>query len=92
AVAVVAASRQALAQGSLVDLTGLEGEVSDICRQLTTMPAAEAARFKPPLVALADDLDRLTEDLARSHKALGEELGGVSARHKAAKAYAKGTP
>ena len=85
--AVVAAARQTIEDGNLVDLTGLEREVASICEGLNALPSAETPAFKAPLVALADDLDRLTHDLTRSQRKLGKEIGGVVLRQKVAKAY-----
>lgn len=84
---VVSEARLAVERGSFVDLKGLEAEADSICRELAEIPRGEGDGLKPALVALADDLDRLTQSLGAAHKQLAEEIGELANRRRAAKAY-----
>ncbi|MEE9139576.1 MAG: hypothetical protein V3U18_02245 [Alphaproteobacteria bacterium] len=88
--AVIAAARQTLAEGTLVDLAGLEGEVNDVCGKITELPPEDGGTLKSSLVSLAGDLDLLTEELKAAHEKVAGEIEGTSARQQAAKAYARG--
>jgi hypothetical protein len=88
--AAIAAARQTLANGDLVDLGGLETEVDEICGGLTKVPAQEAQNLKSALISLANDLDLLSKDLNETHEKLAGEIEGVQARQRATKAYGRG--
>lgn len=87
AASVVSEARLAVERGSFVDLSGLESEANDICQELARIPRGEGEELKNALIALADDLDRLTQTLTAAHKQLAEEIGELANRRRAAKAY-----
>jgi len=87
AINVVSEARRAVDAGNQVDLSGLEREVDGLCKELGALPAEAGDKLKPALVALADDLDRLTAALTSAHKKLAEDIGALSARRRANKAY-----
>ena len=84
---VVSEARLAVERGSFIDLSGLEAEADTICRELSLIPKGEGEGLTNALVALADDLDRLTQTLTAAHKQLAAEIGELSNRRRAAKAY-----
>ncbi len=84
---VVSEARLAVERGSFVDLSGLETEADAICRELQGIPRGEGGELKKALIALADDLDRLTQALTAAHKQLADEIGELANRRRAAKAY-----
>lgn len=92
--AVVGAARQILADGRAVDLAGLEGRVVTLCEKVRTLPEQHAALYRPRLVALLDELDRLTAELEAQHQLVARELGSLVTRKHAVRAYGKsrGTP
>lgn len=84
---VVNEARRAVESGGHVDLAGLEREVDEICTALATLPDGTASGLKPPLVALVDDLEKLTDTLSAAHKKLAGDVGALGARRRASKAY-----
>jgi len=84
---VVNEARLAVTRGNEVDLSGLEREVEGICAGLAELPAGSAASLKPGLVALVDDLDKLTETLSQAHAKLAKDIGALGTRRRATKAY-----
>lgn len=88
--AVVASARQTLAEGNIVDLTGLEREVEEVCNSISALPGEESGTLRTALISLADDLDLLKKSLGEMHEKLAAEIEGTDARHRAAKAYGGG--
>ena len=84
---VINQTRQAVARGDGVDLSGLEKEVDGICQAIAGAEPGAGALLKPALVALMDDLDRLTEVLQGAHAQLRKEMNALGARRRATKAY-----
>ena len=84
---VVNEARLAVERGNDVDLSGLEREVEGICVGLAEIPPGSAAGLKPALVALVDDLDKLTETLSQAHGKLAKDIGALGTRRRATKAY-----
>ena len=84
---VVSEARLAVERGSFVDLSGLETETEAILKELIDIPREDAESMKGALVALADDIDRLTRSLTAAHKQLAGEIAELGNRRRAAKAY-----
>ena len=84
---VVSEARLAVERGNFVDLSGLETETEAILKDIAGIPAEDADEMKNALVALADDIDRLTKSVEAAHKQLASELSELGARRRAAKAY-----
>lgn len=78
----VGAARRALADGALIELTGLDGAVTRICEAAREMPANERPAFAEQLSALAETLDLLAIEIAHPDKA--------TQRRRAATAYGTG--
>ena len=87
AYAAIGAARNLLDQGSVVDLTGMERRVEEICADINNIPEAERAGLKSMMLSLIDELDRLAEKLAQQNAELSTELGDNSDRQRAVSAY-----
>ncbi len=75
----VAEARRALAGGALVDISGLDAAVTEVCDAAQTLPAGERQAFAGDLAALADALDQLAAEIVR--------LGEAARRRQASEAY-----
>ena len=84
---VVTEARRAVEAGNNVDLSGIENEVNGICTALSELPSGAGADLKPVLVGLVDDLDKLTSSLTAAHEKLAADIGELSARRRANRAY-----
>lgn len=84
---VVNEARRAVERGNAVDLSGIEREVEKICAGLVEVPSGAGAGLTPALVALVDDLDKLTQVLSQAHADLAKEVAALGARRRASKAY-----
>ncbi len=78
----VTAAQRALAEGTLVDLKGLDRAVAHACAAAQAAPAADRPALVADLAALTQGLDRLTADLVRQGEAVR--------RCRAASAYGAG--
>ncbi|HLI13167.1 MAG TPA: hypothetical protein VKY65_16360 [Alphaproteobacteria bacterium] len=88
--ALVTTARQIIADGRAVDLGGLQERMARVCDDVLALPAEKAAGFRARLIALLDEVDRLTGDLEAQRVVLAHALGEVSTRRQALVAYAKG--
>jgi hypothetical protein len=79
--ATIAEARRAVAEGSLIELVGLDAAVGRICEAARALPAAERPAIAEQLDALAGALDVLALDIARQRDA--------AQRMRAAGAYPK---
>lgn len=84
---VITAARELVADGQLVNLAPLEGEVARICGALATLSATEARRAQPVLLALMDELDRLAGEMRARQSEYEEELRSLASHRNAARAY-----
>jgi hypothetical protein len=87
--AVVAAARGVLAEGRAVDLAGLDGRIAGLCEGIRALPAPEAAGFRPRIIALLDEIDRLALDLDAHRAAVAKALGSLTLGRQAVAAYGK---
>jgi hypothetical protein len=78
----VAAARHAVADGALIEISGLDGAVTELCGAAESVPATERGAFAQGLAALADALDQLAAEIARQ--------GEAARRRQAADAYRDG--
>ena len=65
----IARSRTAIAEGMIVDLTGLDAEVARVTGIARSVPSAERARVLAAMEGLLEELDGLTVDLRRQRDA-----------------------
>ncbi len=89
--AAINRARDLLNDGNEVDLTGLDGCVAKLCKDIAALPEGQRAIYKPRLVGMIDNLNSLVESLSVQHKELGAALKNVSSRQRAVNAYS-GTP
>lgn len=61
--------------------------MDEICAGLGGLPAGAGGDIRLALVIFMDDLERLTAALTTAHRKLTENMGGLSARQRATKAY-----
>jgi hypothetical protein len=87
---LVHAARDSLARGEAVALAGLEERVASSCRALAGLPRARARSFEAPLIALIDELEKLSRSLSERHQTLKSEMESLGRRRRAATAYANG--
>jgi len=59
----VQVARALVESGRAVDLAGLDAEAARLCVAIGMMPELVSKPLRPPLEALRDDLDRLTDAL-----------------------------
>ena len=78
----VAAARHAVAEGALIEISGLDRAVTDMCDAAGSVAAAERRSFAQDLATLADALDQLATEIGRQGEAVR--------RRQAADAYRDG--
>ena len=84
---LLSGARDQLAAGGNVELSALESQVERICGMLAALPRELALSFKTPMIALIDDLDRLSADLTVHHAELSRQLKGLADHRQATTAY-----
>jgi hypothetical protein len=65
---LVAATRRAYAAGALVDLTGLDVEVEQVCRALTDAPSERRPLYVAKLEELVASFDGLAADMRAAQR------------------------
>lgn len=65
----VAEARRAVAEGTQIELAGLDGAVTRVCDAARELPPAERGPYAERLKELAQALDLLANDLARQDAA-----------------------
>ena len=80
-------ARRRVDGGDVVELRDLDSAVAEICTAVARLPVPERAGLKPPLVALIDELDKLSATLRQQHSQLAESLRAQSSHNQAARAY-----
>ena len=88
-VGAVALARRKVGEGQLVDLSGLERRVDELCAAIRDQDSSEAQILRPPLLSLIDDLTRLSDDLKAQHGQVASALKGSQSHRSAAAAYRK---
>ena len=88
----LAAAKVQADAGAVVELGGLEDRVARLAAALGALSPAEAGGFKPRLLALLDDIDRLAAAMTAHHRALKDALSGISEHKRAATAYGPPEP
>lgn len=86
----LAATRASLDSGEPGNLDGFEGEVALLRERLAALPAARAQGLRPRLLAVIDEIDRLSADFRSGLDRLGKELGQTGRRRQAVSAYSQG--
>ena len=83
-------ARKAIEAGHLVDMSGLDLAVAELCAAAVQLPARHHGRAARKLVRLAQDLSALAEALTTQRDTL-ERMAESEARQRAAGAYADAT-
>ena len=83
------AARRTVERGDFVDLSGLDGRVGRLCAAIKGLPQDKGRGFERSLLALVDDLTRLTDELAVQRDNVRSTLVGTSTHQQAASAYRK---
>lgn len=91
AATLVGTAKSLIAEGSVVDLNGLDARVERICAELPSLPPSERDALKPALIALMDGLGGLAEAVRSQHGALAEKLSAVAQGSRALGAYGAGS-
>ena len=79
-----------VAEGSVIDLTGLDQKIEGMCIAINELPEHERITVKGTLIGLIDDLNALVGKLTIQQNRISEGLKGVTSREKAVSAYGKG--
>ena len=85
---VVAAARDLIDEGQIINIQPLENEVQELCARMTGLDAAAARKVQPVLLGLMDELNRLAESMGERHRELTGALRSLSQHGNAASAYA----
>ncbi len=88
-VGAVALARRKVGEGQLVDLSGLERRVDELCSAIRAQDGREAQSLRPTLLSLIDDLTRLSDALKGQHDEVATSLKGSQDHRSAAAAYRK---
>ena len=86
----VQAARTLLSQGSLIDLSGLEVFVQDLCGSVEELPENQGGVLKPDLIKLIDDLNGLADVITAERDSVAGEMKTLSDSKRAASAYGSG--
>ena len=87
---VIEGFRNSVAEGSVIDLTGLDQRIKAICTAIDELPAKKRIPLKAILISLIDALNGLVEMLHIQQLKASEGLKGVASRQQAVSAYGKG--
>ena len=87
---VVEGFRRSVAEGSVIDLTGLDQSVEVMCNAINGLPADQRVTVKATIIGLLDELNALVEMLKIQQNETSEGLKGVTSRQQAVSAYGKG--
>ena len=87
---VIERFRSSVAQGEIIDLTGLDQKIEGMCNAIIELPEDERVTVKATLIGLIDDLNALVDMLNRQQEKASEELKGVTSRERAVSAYGRG--
>lgn len=88
-VGAVLLARRKIGEGQLIDLSGLERRVDELCALIQDQDKRDAQPLKPTLLSLIDDLSRLSDDLKEQHGQVASALRGSQSHRSAAAAYRK---
>jgi hypothetical protein len=72
--ATVGGFRAKLIEGELVDLTGIDTKVIDLCAGIAELPPSERAGFEGQLAVLLKDLKQISSFLSEQSAAVDAEM------------------
>ena len=88
--AAVQSARTLLSQGRLIDLSGLEKFVENLCGSVAELSSSQSGTIKPALVKLIDELNGLAESITTERDNISGEIKTLSDNKRAASAYGSG--
>jgi len=80
-------ARQGLSRGTIIDLAPIEEDVKWLCQSVEALPQEDAARLRPRLFGLLEEVNQLGENLRAGLSELAQLLSATSDRKKALQAY-----
>jgi hypothetical protein len=81
------ATRRMVGVGHPFDISDLASRVETICNAIQGLPVEERRGFESPIVALIDELNKLTDTLTRHRDGLAKGLRSISQGAQASMAY-----
>lgn len=88
---IVDGFRRTIADGTLIDLTGLDQGVEEMCSAIAKLPADQRPSVKQALITILDALNGLVESLEEQQREASDGLKGIASRQQAVSAYGKGS-
>ena len=82
--------RRSIADGALVDLSGLDKGVEEMCGAIASLPADQRLSVKQALITILDSLNGLVEALEQQQQEASDGLKGIASRQQAVSAYGRG--
>ena len=89
---IVAAARDLIDDGQIINIHPLEKEVEGLCARVTALDPLTAKGVQPVLLGLMEELNRLAEAMGERHRELAGALRSLSQHGNAASAYAARPP
>lgn len=89
---VLAAARRNLAEGAILDLSGLEDRIASLCAALVELPRGHAGGFSEPMATLVGEFDELVLALKSQRAEFGEADEPDDDPARAARAYGPKPP
>lgn len=87
---IIESFRRSIADGALIDMSGLDKGVEEMCLAITKLPADQRLSVKEALITILDGLNGLIESLEQQHQDASDGLKGIASRQQAVSAYGKG--
>jgi len=75
---VIEGFRRSVAEGAVIDLTGLDRSIEEMCNAIRELPEDQRGTVKSTLIGLIDDLNALVDLLHVQHGKVSEGLKGVT--------------
>lgn len=87
---VIDSFKDSLADGAMIDMSGLDKSVEAMCAAIASLPADQRLTVKEALITILDSLNGLVGSLEEQQHGASEGLKGLASRQKAVSAYGKG--
>ena len=81
--------RRNITDGALIDLSGLDQGVEEMCGAINKLPADQRLSVKQALITILDALNGLVGSLEEQHQEASDGLKGIASRQQAVSAYGK---
>ncbi|MBT5049244.1 MAG: hypothetical protein HOM58_12160 [Rhodospirillaceae bacterium] len=86
---IIEGFRRSIADGALIDLSGLDQSVEEMCGAIGKLPADQRLSVKQALITILDALTTLVDSLEEQQLEASDSLKGVSSRQQAVSAYGR---